>query len=239
MDGRLVVFDGNGRLESIRMAFSKNPQLKVEVDIFQNSSPEIDEVIRRIRLRNGLELPAATLPAGYPEEATRFYAVLQQYRQNGNSHLETQLLDSVSEFSAGVKKQILSEIKKQPIKNRKIETELKLLLHDQVTWDDLLDRSSKSAGDQVELASCHRLAALLHMPDDLRIHVLKRISEAYPNLTKSRVRFGVSLPVKLTKNLLAPKRFADFILRNLIRADLINDQAVSQEGRSTVEGLQK
>lgn len=53
MNGELVVFDGNGRLESLRMAFSKNPNLKIEVDVFTNSSPTIDEIIHRIRLHNG------------------------------------------------------------------------------------------------------------------------------------------------------------------------------------------
>lgn len=239
MEGKLVVFDGNGRLESIRVAFSDNPKLKVEVDVFQNSSSEIDAIIRRIRSRNGLELPVVTVPSEISDEATHFYGLLEQYRKAPNSHLEVQMLDGVSELSAELKRQILNDLKKRPIKNRKVERELKLLLYDEIAWDQLLDRALRTAGDQVEIASRFRLAGLLHMPDDLRAHVLKRISEVYPHLSKSRAKFGVKLPVQLTKDQLAPKRFADFVLRNLIRADQIIGQAVNEEGRSSVEALQK
>lgn len=76
------------------------------------------------------------------------------------------------------------------------------------------------------------------MPEDLRARVLHKIATVYPHLSKSRSRIGIKLPVFLTRNLLAPKRFADFVLRNLILADVIIHEAVNKEGRTPLEGLQ-
>lgn len=144
------------------------------------------------------------------------------------------LVRSILLLTPGERMSTLGFLNRYPKDLKKLDTILRLALYDKAAWDEYFDRFS-STPEPTDALFNSLMPIIEKMPTELKEHLVKRVTEQYPTVSRKKWVLGITGRNFKT---IAPKRALDILVNQLVPAQKYISEQI-QKGDDAVTAYDK